>query len=428
MRFEMTMVLDDRKVDPVVPVLERQLQSQYAPPRIKRGAHPKMHGCVQAEFIVDAVVDQGFQHGVLKKPGNVYCAWVRFSNAFRIQHDLEAETRGIGIKLLHVTAERIDRLDDAEVDADGFVTQDFLCATHDAFFLPDNRDYAAFTEATVDPPKVVWFYFTRIRRLWRGAIALLRGASVLARSPLAIPYYSQTPYQLGSTKVKLQIKPVMTPELRRSLPSRFWFAIKVRAATTMLTLFEVQWVRPVAQFVGLPGTKEEIEDFCDRYLAPRDLLRRALMSHLANHDATFDVRVQPFVNERATPVHDATRRWRQRVSGFHHVATIRIPRQVFWPEPGMPADLANATKTMVDLGENMSFNPWHGLKAHEPLGAINGARGDVYREISKFRRHLNDVPPQDIVNKQACLYDELRKVVQGGRFDPCSDDRPDSSQ
>jgi hypothetical protein len=421
----MTVVLDGRKADPIVSLLEHQLLSQYAPPRIKRDAHPKMHGCVQAEFIVDEIVDPGLRHGVLETPGAAYSAWVRFSNAFRIQHDLEAETRGMGIKLLRVTG---DRLDDAEVDPDGCVTQDFLCATHDAFFLPDSLDYAAFTEATEDPPKVAWFYLKRIRRLWRGAIALLRGAIVLARSPLAIPYYSQTPYRLGRKIVKFQIKPVMTPELKRSLPSRFWFAIKVRAATTILTLFEFQWVRPAAQAVGLPGTKEEIEDFCDRHLAARDLLRRALMSHLANHDAMFDVRVQPYVNERATPVYDATRRWNRRVSRFHHVATIRIPRQVFWPEPGMPADLANATKAMVDLGENMSFNPWHGLKAHEPLGAINEARRVVYRAISTFRRHMNNVPQQDIVKQQACLYDELRPVVQGGRFDPRSDDRPDSDQ
>jgi len=420
----MTVVLDGRKADPVVSELEKQLLSQYAPPRIKRDAHPKMHGCVQAEFIVDEVVDPAFRHGVLETPGATYSAWVRFSNAFRIQHDLEAETRGMGIKLLRVTG---DRLDDAEVYPDGCVTQDFLCATHDAFFLPNSLDYVAFTKATEDPPKVVWFYLKRIRRLWRGAIALLRGAIVLARSPLAIPYYSQTPYQLGQTIVKLQIKPVMTPELKRSLPSRFWFAIKVRAASTILTLFEVQWVRRVAQAVGLPGTKEDVEDFCDRHLAPRDLLRRALMSHLADHDAMFDVQVQPFVNDRATPVEDATRRWKQRVSRFHHVATIRIPRQVFWPEPGMPADLAKATKTMVDLGENMSFNPWHGLKAHEPLGPINETRRVVYRGISTFRRDMNNVG-QDIVEQQTCLYDKLREVVQGGRFDPRSDDRPDSDQ
>jgi hypothetical protein len=423
----MTIVSDGREVDPVVSLLEHQLESEYAPPRIKRGAHPKMHGCVQAEFIVDRDVAPEFQHGVLRDAGRVYSAWVRFSNAFRIQHDLEAETRGMGIKLLRIPGD--DRLADAEVDPEThLVTQDFLCATHDAFFLPDNRDYAAFTKATADPPKVLWFYLRRLPRLWRGGIALIRGAAVLTRSPLAIPYYSQTPYRLGRENiVKLQVRPVMTPELKRSLPPRFSFAIKVRAASTILTLFELSWLRPMLQAVGLPDSKEKAEDFCDRHLAPRDLLRRAMMSHLANHDAIFDVLVQPYINDNATPVDDATRRW-SFVSRFEHVATIRIPRQVFWPEPGMPADLAKATKTMVDLGENMSFNPWHGLKAHEPLGAINQARRIVYRGISTFRRHVNNVPQQDIVKQQACLYDELREVAQGGRIDPCSDDRPDADQ
>jgi hypothetical protein len=416
---------DGRQAERVVSELEKQLTSQYAPPRIKRDAHPKMHGCVQAEFIVDHDVAPEFRHGVFREAGRVYCAWVRFSNAFRIQHDLEAETRGMGVKLLRVTG---DPLDDAEVDAQRLHTQDFLLATHDAFFLPDSRDYADFTKATADPPKVLWFYLRRLPRLWRGWIALIRGAAVLTRSPLAIPYYSQTPYWLGRENiVKLQARPVMTPELKRSLPPRFSFAIKVRAASTILTLFELRWLRPMLQAVGVPGSKEEAEDFCDRHLAPRDLLRRAMMSHLANHDAMFDVLVQPYVNDNATPVDDATRRW-SFVSRFEHVATIRIPRQVFWPEPGMPADLAKATKTMVDLGENMSFNPWHGLRAHEPLGAINEARRVVYRRMSGFRRNLNQVTPETIIKRQADCYDTLREVVQRGRIDPKADDRPDSDQ
>ena len=38
------------------------------------------------------------------------------------------------------------------------------------------------------------------------------------------------------------------------------------------------------------------------------------------------------------------------------------------------------------FGENISFNPWHALEAHRPLGTINETRRDVYLTISRIRR------------------------------------------
>ena len=75
------------------------------------------------------------------------------------------------------------------------------------------------------------------------------------------------------------------------------------------------------------------------------------------------------------PIDDATVRWSERRSPFRRVAMLTIPRQVFWPAAGMPpADLEGHQRHDGALGENMSFMPWHGLTAHEPLGDINDAR------------------------------------------------------
>ena len=39
--------------------------------------------------------------------------------------------------------------------------------------------------------------------------------------------------------------------------------------------------------------------------------------------------------------------------------------------------------------ENLSFNPWHSLPAHRPLGGINRARKVVYPALSKLRHERN---------------------------------------
>jgi hypothetical protein len=70
---------------------------------------------------------------------------------------------------------------------------------------------------------------------------------------------------------------------------------------------------------------------------------------------------------------DATVEWR---TPFTQVATIVIPCQEF-----------RSTARMA-FAENISFNPWHAIKAHEPVGSINFARKRVYQEIAQMR-HKN---------------------------------------
>jgi len=59
------------------------------------------------------------------------------------------------------------------------------------------------------------------------------------------------------------------------------------------------------------------------------------------------------------------------------VATVRIPKQRF------------ATEARDALAENLSFNPWHALPQHRPLGGVNRIRRIVYRAISNLRRETN---------------------------------------
>ena len=40
----------------------------------------------------------------------------------------------------------------------------------------------------------------------------------------------------------------------------------------------------------------------------------------------------------------------------------------------------------VTRGERMSFNPWHCLVPHVPVGGMNRARREIYRAMAEFRR------------------------------------------
>src|SRR5688500_5398122 len=96
----MVAVTNQPHLDRVIESFKRELEDDYAPPAIKRHAHPKMHGCVQARFRVNDDVPDDLRHGIFANLGQEYRAWVRFSNAFGIDHDLKWENRGMGIKVL----------------------------------------------------------------------------------------------------------------------------------------------------------------------------------------------------------------------------------------------------------------------------------------------------------------------------------------
>jgi hypothetical protein len=79
------------------------------------------------------------------------------------------------------------------------------------------------------------------------------------------------------------------------------------------------------------------------------------------------------------PIENAAVLWPTRLSPRIPVATLRIPRQRF----DSPEQLAFA--------RNLSFNPWHCLPEHRPLGNQSRARKRMYSELSRLRQSLNRV-------------------------------------
>ena len=73
------------------------------------------------------------------------------------------------------------------------------------------------------------------------------------------------------------------------------------------------------------------------------------------------------------PIEDASVEWPADAAPFQTVATLRIPSQRF----DSPEQLARC--------EAISFNPWHALVPHRPLGSMNRARRAIYEALAPFR-------------------------------------------
>ena len=357
-------------IESVVHDLHAQIEHDYPNPPVRRDAHPKAHGTVQAEFVVSRSIPADLRHGVFGTPGARFRAYVRFSNCFHIDPDLKADPRGMAVKLLGVEGEALDGAERG--------TQDFLAATADAFFVPDMTSYVDFPEAAgKDGVAVILFFFRH--RLWRGLRNLARAASVPAMNPLAIEYYSQTPYRLGDRRiVKYLIRPALTEPLGESLPWTPGFRVRAMLATAIFYA-----CRPISTRLGAALM---------RPLGHPDLLRLALAASLEQSDAWFEFLVQ--VREAGMSTEDATERWPQERSPWQRAAWIRIPRQVvarFRADVLIGDERPDSPEAQLeDVGENVSFNPWNSLAAHEPLGSINRGRRRVNSASAVFRHARNN--------------------------------------
>ena len=80
------------------------------------------------------------------------------------------------------------------------------------------------------------------------------------------------------------------------------------------------------------------------------------------------------------PIENAAVLWPERLSPRVSVATLRIPQQKF----DSPAQIAFARR--------LSYNPWHCIAEHRPLGNQSRARRRMYFELSKYRHDMNRVP------------------------------------
>ena len=112
---------------------------------------------------------------------------------------------------------------------------------------------------------------------------------------------------------------------------------------------------------------------------PDNYLREAMVAALARQDVEFDILLQVQTDPHLMPIENNAVLWPTRLSPRVPAAVLRIPKQKF----DSPEQLAFATI--------LSYNPWHCIAEHRPLGNQSRARLRLYKELSTLRQSMNGV-------------------------------------
>jgi hypothetical protein len=80
------------------------------------------------------------------------------------------------------------------------------------------------------------------------------------------------------------------------------------------------------------------------------------------------------------PIENNAVLWPEKLSPRVSVATLRLPKQKF----NSPAQIA--------FEKRLSYNPWHTIAEHRPLGNQSRARRRMYLTLSTLRHSMNEIP------------------------------------
>ncbi len=106
-------------------------------------------------------------------------------------------------------------------------------------------------------------------------------------------------------------------------------------------------------------------------------LREAMVNTLNTKEVLFDFMIQFQTDTFRLPIENASVVWPEKLSPFIPVARLRLPVQKF------------DSKEQLIFAENLSYNPWHCIADHRPLGNQNRARKAVYYKLSELRQTMN---------------------------------------
>ncbi|MEO6971146.1 MAG: catalase family protein [Chthoniobacterales bacterium] len=113
---------------------------------------------------------------------------------------------------------------------------------------------------------------------------------------------------------------------------------------------------------------------------PDDYLRDAMVAALAEGDVELDFRIQLQTDPHLMPIENNAVLWPEELSPRVSVATLRLPKQKF------------DSRAQLEFAKKLSYNPWHTIAEHRPLGNQSRARKRMYETLSKLRHSENAVP------------------------------------
>lgn len=310
----------------IVALLKLQMLRLSKNKKMLRQIHPKMNGCVKAEFIIEKNLPPELKLGIFKDETS-FPAWIRFSNGnTKPLPDFKKDVRGFAIKIMNVPGEKI------ALSGGPGINQDFILMNTKSFAAKNVEDFYHVLQVVTMLP-LQGPVFKKIPYIVKNASIFKNGAKskINCNHPFELDYYSTVPYRFGdeTRAVKYGVFPSKANEL-----------------------FFLQ--------------KNSDPDF----------LRLRMQETLLKNEINFDFCVQFQTDAEKMPVENPTVEW---TSPFKKLSTIRIPIQTF------------DTSEQREFGDNLSYNVWHALPEHRPIGNFNRARKIIYEKMYTFRHQQNNI-------------------------------------
>lgn len=256
-----------------------------------------------------------------------YKAWVRFSGPGPY---ITPDIEDVGFMSISVKLMGVPgpKLMDEEK-----YTQDLFGVSTPTFVTPDTKANAQLQIESLKNAQILYFLNPRRSHVLD---LIMQGLWIKTQSsPLEAPYFSCVPYLLGEGQ---------------AMQYSFWPTTSERTPIPRLPL------RP-----------------------PDDYLRQAMANTLAKEDAFFDIRVQLQTDPHLMPIENNAVYWPEKLSPRRSVATLRIPKQTF------------TSQAQLNFARQLSYNPWHCIAEHRPLGNQSRARKRMYDTLSRLRHTMNNV-------------------------------------
>jgi hypothetical protein len=337
------------------------------PEPVRRGVHPKAHGCVRATFTVNDDIAAEYQVGLFAQPGRQFAAIIRFSNAAaKIGADVDCTgrektpaladkhgSRGMAVKVLDVGDEVLDK------DHDG-CNQDFLMINQPVFAFANAEDYLRLDRVLakdgVDKPDAFF-----------GPLMLKKPGLPESTRAAILKYIEHEQIDDEATKRILETKAIIdgiqaTP-VANPLGIQYFSAAPFLFGPDRVMKFSAKPCAEV-QPVTMPDPPGE------NYL--RDVLSQVMRQA---GTVEFDFMVQVRSGGEDLGIENASTEWVETTHHFVNVARISIV--------GPQADIGSAEHQAEC--ERLVFTPWHSLAAHQPIGSINRLRKAVYEASAEHR-------------------------------------------
>ena len=307
-----------------------------------RSVHAKGHGIARGKFVVHDGLPSELAQGIFATPGEHQAIFRLSTNAGDILDDSIDLPRGLALKILSVDGTRLP-------GSEGDATQDFVMVNGPAFAAPTPKAFLAnlkLLAKTTDKAEGGKKLLSGLFRAAEAALETVGGQSSLLTTlggakpvhPLGATYYSQTPFRYGEFIAKFLLVPVS-------------------------------------------AVLKDLEDATIDARGRPDAIRENVREGLIEQGGTWEFRVQLCTDLEEMPIEDATVVWDEKASPYRTVATLDVPPQIAWQD-------GVSQKTEDEL----SFSPWHGIAAHQPLGGVNRARKDPYEFSADYRGKFNGCP------------------------------------